>query len=406
MLQLAALTLALVAQPSQTQENAGRMMHIKGPEGTFERLLISINDQRRDPPKISPKNQWEFEWVTAGLGRQAETDNYILRFRTFSQLRKEENDPGYLVTRMLLRLWDFNVRKLRFDHASLYDMGCIHVYLCYGGKPGGEQLFTEDVEGDTRKKVNNIYIYALPTFTQPLEMAREVAHEYGHATLPPVGGFKTPEDWANGYLGEKLYLRWLRNELQAKRLKPEDMMNASLPQLDGFVKREVDPLMDDIALKGINPLNLQSEGQFGMNTYMGLALYMESILPSRVFSRSLAMNASMKSADYPAAIVLAVQTQVEADKRVPMTIPDRFAEKDVWIPVGEGNKVTNATVLKRDKGWALIKPGIGAINVVPPNTEVPEPVFKPTVAPATKKAVAPKTTNNKPAAKKPNKKPV
>ena len=42
------------------------------------------------------------------------------------------------------------------------------------------------------------------------EACRELAHEYGHAVLPAIGGFKSPEDWANGYLGERLFLRWLR----------------------------------------------------------------------------------------------------------------------------------------------------------------------------------------------------
>ncbi|MBX3120334.1 MAG: hypothetical protein KF784_14830 [Fimbriimonadaceae bacterium] len=366
MLQLAAIALTLASTSFNASQDAGRMMHLKGPENSFERLLLSINDERLDPPKVSPKHQWIFEWVTAGLGRQAETDNYYLRFRVFCQLRKENDDPAMMTTRLLLRLWDFNVRKLGFDHAPIFDQGAIHVYLCYGGKPGGEQMFTEDIEDNIPKRVNTIYIYSLPTFTVPVEMLREVAHEYGHATLPPVGGFKTPEDWANGYLGEKLYMRWMLKELQANRLKPVDAMNATAKDIEAFVKREVDPLMDAIALKGIDTNLMRSEGQIGMDGYMGLALYAESLLPSKIFGRSLGLNASLKAEDYPAAIALAVETQVEADKRLLLTIPDRYKEKDVWVPTGENGRVANATILKRDKGWALIKPGIGSISVLPP----------------------------------------
>ncbi len=396
MLSTTALALALLSPATMPQETSGRMMHMKGPENSFERLLVSINDERRDPPKVSPLHQWMFEWVTAGLGRQGQTDAYQLRFRVFSQQRKENNDPAYLATRMLLRMWDNNVRKLGYDHANIYDQGCIHVYLCFGGKPGGEQQFGEDEEAEGyKKKVNMIYIYALPSFTQPLEMARELAHEYGHATLAPVGGFKTPEDWANGYLGEKLYLRWMRDDIAANRLKPEDAMGATLKDLDGFVKKEVDPLMDAPALKGIDPLSLKSEGQYGMDAYVGLALYSETLLPKKVFGRSMAMNGTMKAEDYPAAVALAVETQVEQDKRLLLAIPERYKDKDVWVPTGEKGKVTNALIVKRDKGWSLIKVGAGAIYVVPGSTNVPVPDFSKTKPAAKAPSKAPAKAGSK-----------
>ena len=41
------------------------------------------------------------------------------------------------------------------------------------------------------------------------EWLRELFHEYGHVSLPPIGGFRAPlEPYANGYIGETLGMMW------------------------------------------------------------------------------------------------------------------------------------------------------------------------------------------------------
>ena len=71
------------------------------------------------------------------------------------------------------------------------------VWLCTGGGAGGEQWRS------------NLYFYHLETPRSSIEWLREVVHEYSHLALPAVGGYKAPEYWANGYLGERLLVRWL-----------------------------------------------------------------------------------------------------------------------------------------------------------------------------------------------------
>ena len=51
------------------------------------------------------------------------------------------------------------------------------------------------------------------TWTRPrssIEWIREIVHEYSHLALPAIGGYKDPEYWANGYLGERLIVRWFQ----------------------------------------------------------------------------------------------------------------------------------------------------------------------------------------------------
>jgi len=237
--------------------------------------------------------------------------NLHARFRVFEQQKRENGDLAEQVARMALRLWDLSFQRLRRDHNPVTNFGIVDFYLCFGGKAGGEQLMDVDPQEKSpeggSKKVNTIYIYAIQTFTDPVEMAREVAHEYGHATLPPVGGFKEPEDWANGYLGERLFLKWIRDLMVTKAYGPFDAMGADLPSLDAWVKKKVDPLAESAGKAGpANPL-LAKEGPKAMDAYLGLALYAEATLPAKVFGRSLLLTGSTAAVDYPKAIALAAE---------------------------------------------------------------------------------------------------
>ncbi len=72
------------------------------------------------------------------------------------------------------------------------------VWLCAGGQSGGEQWRS------------NLYLYNLETPRSSIEWIREVVHEYSHLALPAIGGYDAPEYWANGYLGERLIVRWFQ----------------------------------------------------------------------------------------------------------------------------------------------------------------------------------------------------
>ncbi len=71
------------------------------------------------------------------------------------------------------------------------------VWLCRGGQTGGEQWKT------------NLYLYDIDSPRSSIEWIREITHEYSHLALPAIGGYDAPEYWANGYLGERLIVRWL-----------------------------------------------------------------------------------------------------------------------------------------------------------------------------------------------------
>ncbi len=350
------VSLCALVQPQEPVVSPA--LDIVSMEGGEHHLTVIQRGDRLEPPKTSPKGKLAFDWIVAAYGDSPVPGQQKLRFRVFSQERRSENDKAMPVARMLVHLWDFNSKRLKLDHGFVYNDQIVDVYLCFGGKAGGEQLFDEDTEGGRARKVNTIYIYQLGSFTQPVEMAREIAHEYGHATLPPVGPFTQPEDWANGNLGERLYLRWLREEIKAGRLTPKDAMGATLPELDGYLKANVDPLVCKVALEGPDTALLERPGSDSMQAYLGVALYAETILPRKAFARSLVLSASSKASDYPKAIVEAAEEQ--SDWIVNM--PPAFANQKTWIPIGKG-KISGAAIFQRKGSWAQIKAGTNPVIV-------------------------------------------
>ena len=225
-------------------------------------LWYQVNPEPLEPPHYSPKKfgedkkQWEFPWIIAGNARlNGDSPASDLKVRIYAQEQKASKAPQ--VARMLLRLYEFNVERFHLGHNPNYHKGLVDVFLCFGGKAGGEQLIDTETVDDPiypgKKNIyqtNTIYIYDTSSFTDPVEMAREIAHEYGHATWAHIGGFTEPEEWAEGYLAEKVYLRWFRDEMAKGVLTPDDAMGATVAGLDKWLADNADPLI----LKGAQTL--------------------------------------------------------------------------------------------------------------------------------------------------------
>lgn len=346
-------------------------------------ILIRMPLERMDPPKLSPKvfdgNRWEFDWMTWGYGYMGAAGNKQLRLRVYSQERRESDDKAPLVARMVMQLWDKCYRTLKINHPSEARDGLVDFYLCFGGDPGGEQLFGEEILPNQAQpaKVNTVYIYQLSSFKDPLEMAREVAHEYGHAILPGIGGFRQPEAFANGYLGEKLFLKWMRDGIQNSKANPsavpqlteQDVMGAPLDRLNTWVSANVDPLVKQAGSR-YPAANLINEAPGGMDAFLGLALYVEALCPPSVFTRSLAYtrdahggNTDMRPpTDYAESVLTAASETEMLALSVPTVLKN---QKTIWIPLGKGS-VSGATVVSRKNGWAEVAPLMGTITIKNP----------------------------------------
>ncbi len=348
-------TLALGLALLQEEGALFRENFFAGPLGA-RTLRIATPTERLKQPKVSPKQGWTFDWTDGGYVKS--DTGYGLRFNVYSQESTQTSARPESVTRTLLQLFSYNYSKLGLDHADDFDR-IVSVYLCYGGDPGGEQLF--DAEKELRfvgRKVNTIYFYDLRSFNDPVETTREVAHEYGHATLPPVGGFTDPEDWANGMLGEKLYMSYLAEARKTGTLGAEDTFGASAAALGAWVQKNVDPLVEDAALKGPRAFG---KDKAGMDAFLGLALWTGRLYGVRAMTRALSF--SMDPKEFATSAV----TVAEEASVTTINVPASLAGKTIWVPVGNKKeaRISGADEIEERKaGWAHLRLRAGVKPVV------------------------------------------
>lgn len=249
-----------------------------------------------------------------------------------------------------MRLWDLSKTRLGIDHPLLYS-SIVDVFLADGGKAGGEQGIFHGPDGKGgRSSYNCIYIYHVDDFADPVEMVRELSHEYGHAVLPPVGGFATPEDWGNGFLGEKLFTTWVARALSANALKPEDCFGAKGGEVGAWVKANAEPLADMVWRRGPDASRLASKGDAAMNEYIGTLLFLDEAMP-QLLGRALKLSGGRSAKDALSGIDAAVAEQ----QRLDVVIPTRLSG-NVWLPLPQKWTCDGAAIVKRKAGWAEVKP--------------------------------------------------
>ena len=354
---VASLAVALLlGQQIQLPQGAdGREMVLTSADQGTALLMLQARLKRLEAPKKSPLNAWEFEYLTAGYTRETENENYNIRIRVFNQFRPSEKDPTDFAARVLLRLWDFNRWRLWSDHQLRLHMRTVDVYLCFGGSPGAEQKFLEDpfqadVSGNA-PFVSNIYVYAVPSLTDRLEFLRELAHEYGHATWPPLGGYTKPEQWANGDMGERVFLMWLLKEVEAGRLTPADTMEVALHDLRSYYRSRVLPDLKRVAMKGPDLEVLKQNDEKSYAELLGLTSYLAAVMPYRMFGRVLFLNATGTAEGLHKSALEAAMEKEEWTVQV----PDGLAGEAIWVPMAKGS-VKGAKELQRRGDWVKIQP--------------------------------------------------
>jgi len=297
-----------------------------------------------DSPKRAPQRDFEFDYLVTGL---AEVDSLSPRFRVFSQDAHTQHDLAPLVARMLLRLWQINYVEFGLDHSYRYNHHLIDVYLCQQGDPGGEQFFAYDPDAKTDSDV--IFIYDLKSFTDPVEQAREIAHEYGHATLPPIGGYGNGEPWANGDAGEVLYMRSLRDALKSHLLTSDDAMGADEGGINAWIKQNADPLLIKAATH--SPRALDSKTEDGRDAYLGWMLYVSALVPPQIWRRIVRLTPTTDAKDFPGTVLDAIS---ESDEEIDLRVPSQLAERTIWVPLG--NRIlSGGDLVERQGGWGKVK---------------------------------------------------
>lgn len=314
--------------------------------GPSPRLFVSASRAQLSPPFIDPLHEWEFPYFAEGVaGSSLSTLNPRVRFKAFAQSAKSR-DLLAPVTRTLLRAWDESVSRLNIDHPVKYAL-LVHVFICDGGKAGGEQTIVRSRSPrDNFASYNAIYLYHAEGMTNPIEAVREVVHEYGHALLPPIGGFKQPEDWANGSLGERLFMRYL---YRSENVDPADLFGADKNAFKSWLAVNADPLAGAIARRRIDQTTLAGVGPAAYNEYLGLMLLIDDLFPDLV-GRALKLSGGQTAIDGLKGAIEAVNEQ----KGWVIDVPGHYGN-EVWIPIAGKVSWSGARRLQTLGAWTKVR---------------------------------------------------
>ena len=272
---LLAIALSLLtAPPSElpAQIPGSRLAAIRGErefvQGPRQALLLSSHDARSEDPLHNLP-------FSAAVGVYTdEAGAYQKRFTIHLPERSHLNS-GRRAARFLALLWGMADRRYGSLCARLRQQP-VDVWFTAGGQAGAEM------------SRNSLYVYDLLADRSGLEWARELAHEFGHYLLPGASGYREPESWANGVLGERLFLKWLREDLRAGRLDPAEVPYVKLPELDDYCAKQVTPLIEQIQQRGPDAATIKGEDRRATNAFTGLLLYSDTVYGSRSVMNMLA----------------------------------------------------------------------------------------------------------------------
>ncbi|MER3413013.1 MAG: hypothetical protein C4341_02015 [Armatimonadota bacterium] len=297
----------------------------------------------RKPPRLDPKHRWEHPFVVhALLGVRGDE---ALRFVVHSQTARTYPTAS-LAARQLLRMLEYAHAHFQYDNPLAYGRR-VDVFLSDGGKPGGEQgVFEGPDESGRLRSFNCIYIYDLDSFREPVEMARELAHEFGHVVIPPIGGFEKPERWANGALGERIFLTYLASH----EIVDEDRMGAAAEALRAWVAANVQPLANEVFLRG--PSQDLVEGRaISMEPYLGLMLMFYEAFPE-AFGRATRLAGGATAKDAHNGILKALEERPLWN----VAIPERLRNQAIYLPAPGEWAIEGGKALARKGAWLKVQP--------------------------------------------------
>ncbi len=151
--------------------------------------------------------------------------------------------------------------------------------------------------GETRD--NQVYFFDAGAPRSPIEWTRTVAHEWGHLTMNAARGFTEPENDAGGFLGERLYLKWLWEDKNPRDAADDGVVRAGL---DLYRERQILPLTARFARLGPAAKVLNGMGQDSMDLYIGGILASDTINGSLVTGRALRNIEGIRPQDFFAAL--------------------------------------------------------------------------------------------------------
>ena len=236
------------------------------------------------------------------------------------------------------------------------------------------------------------------------EWLRELFHEYGHVSLPPIGGFRAPlEPYANGFIGETLGMMWAAGKPDefALRITDKPVVSAFAPRaietatttvptaatqtfdavalradVNGHLQTHALPARALFVNSGPNAPLAETGDEQALLYLSGLTVYLERVYGAPMLGRALKPLAQSAS-----------QTQGVAARRGLLRPGNLFSSLEttwnqpwladktlpIWLPGALGVQLEAQTLVDRGavtlaKGtraplWLWVPPGTGELRI-------------------------------------------
>lgn len=269
------------------------------------------------------------------LGYTAPVDDSSLRFRIYAP-ETSDAELAEKVGRFYLLLYHEVHRHLHFDHPSQQPVSVWLSPTNYANADVGGEQFRDQ-----------IYIYNIYAKRSSIEWCRELAHEYGHYILPGVTGYTAPEPWANGVLGERLFLYWLWRDVKNGEIPLSSLPFCTRDDLEAYLNLQIFPLISRIAFaQRFSSSWLSRTDAAGMDNYTALCLYIDAVYGSHTLLEAMAFtepsttNPLVTAPDFMNGFYKAMQNLSSITISMP-PIPQPFHRLLLYLPAGHWHILSN-----------------------------------------------------------------
>jgi hypothetical protein len=212
-----------------------------------------------------PMNQWPFVRALWFYRKDDADPSQLICYAGIRAQHSSDEPLAQRIGSLLYLLREVMLEKS--GYAPLTDGQPFTVWLSRpSGDGGGEQWR------------NNIYIYGIEDERSSIEWIRETAHEFSHLAFPIVGGdYTAPEAWANGYIGERLLLRWIAKGAYGGPPRLEKVWGETFSGYSNFDRKLITPPLNLFARIHLNKTWLERRDANGMDYLIGALLTIDDV---------------------------------------------------------------------------------------------------------------------------------
>jgi hypothetical protein len=236
-------------------ETAKLTLSALAPSGaaTDRELLWTASCDAHEGERADPLHHWSFSRIAYGYVWDPKARRWQMRVRAH---HTEAAGIVQASLKTMLALYAVVQANTGLDPTGSWKTP-LDLWLAEKGNPGAHSAG------------RSLYLYSLHTPRAPEEWLRELAHEYGHTALPGLGGFtKTEDPWADGELGELLFVKWLA-------AAGPDWLPWSVKAAEDIARPRRERLMAGV-VGDPDPARLRGRDTKARDYFLGLALRVEA----------------------------------------------------------------------------------------------------------------------------------